>query len=472
VGALATIDYEAERELLGEALRALPASLEFGFATAEALREAAGGGRFAALHFSGHSNGAMLSAEDGFGGVHPLPADTVCELLAPRGGGGGGALRLVFLSACSSAPIGAALAAAGVAHVVAVEGGQEVEDAAAATFARVFYLALARGAAVRAAFGEAVRAVRASPAVRAGVAESHKFVLLPEGAPHDEILFPPDAAPRALPPPPPPPPPAHRAASSSSSPPPRGALLPPPPESFVGRKVDVYNVLLRVAKRRLVSLCGGAGVGKSVLAAAVARYIAERRLFGLDAAFVDAGRARSAAAVLARAEHALSAAARRAGLRGAAEGEARVLLLLDGLDALASDAEQRGELLAAVETLLERHAGLKLLLTLHAPLCGDDAAAAAALPAMEVAYEVPPLAPLDAARVLLRCAPRALSLREVLERGGGGEAGAAPSLLAALSAHPVTLSCGGNPRALVRVAAALGTCRLPQLLDAARTPPA
>ena len=56
--------------------------------------------------------------------------------------------------------------------------------------------------------------------------------------------------------------------------------VPSPPDDFLGREVDTYRcVELLSRKRRLVSVVGCAGAGKSALAAAVARYCAERRYF-------------------------------------------------------------------------------------------------------------------------------------------------------------------------------------------------
>ena len=54
-------------------------------------------------------------------------------------------------------------------------------------------------------------------------------------------------------------------------------LLPRPPEDFVGREVDMYRTLSQLTVRRMVTVIGPAGCGKSALGSALCQYLAARR---------------------------------------------------------------------------------------------------------------------------------------------------------------------------------------------------
>lgn len=55
--------------------------------------------------------------------------------------------------------------------------------------------------------------------------------------------------------------------------------LPRPPTDFEGREVQMNGLVRNILDRRLVSLVGDDGIGKSAVAAAVCRYMADRELF-------------------------------------------------------------------------------------------------------------------------------------------------------------------------------------------------
>lgn len=55
--------------------------------------------------------------------------------------------------------------------------------------------------------------------------------------------------------------------------------LPTPPPDFEGREVDMYRVITTLLARRLVTLIGDQGVGKSSLTASVCTYVADRNMF-------------------------------------------------------------------------------------------------------------------------------------------------------------------------------------------------
>lgn len=72
------------------------------FATSDTLRNMLTIG-CRALHFAGHGNCTQLYLEDGCAGVHPVAHENLASLLAA---GGKTRIRLAFVSACSSAPVG------------------------------------------------------------------------------------------------------------------------------------------------------------------------------------------------------------------------------------------------------------------------------------------------------------------------------------------------------------------------------
>jgi hypothetical protein len=66
---------------------------------------------------------------------------------------------------------------------------------------------------------------------------------------------------------------------------------PSPPEFFMGREVDTYYVLKEVLGKRLVSVVGERGIGRSSVVCALCHYINERALTIIDRIyFVPANR--------------------------------------------------------------------------------------------------------------------------------------------------------------------------------------
>lgn len=91
---------------------------------------------------------------------------------------------------------------AGIPHVVAVESAS-VTDGDCRVFATNFYPALMLGRTVKDAFDIGAACVlHATPGPREGLRS--RFMLMPEGKPHDEVIFPAAAEPAPAPPPPPP----------------------------------------------------------------------------------------------------------------------------------------------------------------------------------------------------------------------------------------------------------------------------
>jgi CHAT domain len=105
------------------------------------------------VHFSGHGGGGAIFFEDPLGMAAPLSADGLAGLI-----GAVGNVECVVLNACHSSDLGAATKP----HVKVVIGcDNSIDDAAAVTFTRSFYRALAHGRDYESSFKIAVADVGA-----------------------------------------------------------------------------------------------------------------------------------------------------------------------------------------------------------------------------------------------------------------------------------------------------------------------
>ena len=287
--ALQRLDYASERDALVEVFKEVhrDVSLCFDFATTEKMRDALSCG-CRAMHFSGHGHPKSLYFEDGRGGLQIIDKDRLKGLLQ-AGSGGPLPLDFVFVAACHSHETGLAFVECGVKHVVAVKIDQMIQDSAAKAFTRAFYVALLSGKTVQQAFDIAREALKASPYVRDSVIEGDKFILLPEqreGTPplHDAPIF----TARSVGMWPAPGQCVYGAQSAvgasteyaeqvqlSSS---LARYPPPPPLDYEGREADMHRCITTIISKRLITLVGEEGLGKSALAAAVCTYIADRRM--------------------------------------------------------------------------------------------------------------------------------------------------------------------------------------------------
>lgn len=305
------LDYASERDALIQVFKEArrDVSLHFDFATTNTLRTILSFGA-RALHFSGHGLPNGLCFEDGRSGLQIVGATQLKDLL----GAGGLSLKFVFVSACYSREIGDAFVRAGVSHVVCVKIDSKIQDSAAMAFTRAFYIAFLSGRSVKASFAIAKEALKASPYVPNSVVEGEKFVLLPDDTPaivspdtvrdtsgdtaghhnnnngnnnnksHEEVIF-------------------AGAGMVLDWPQPGmctiGAnrmdvkvfqhfhgRLPRPPADFEGREVQMNGLVRHLLDRRLVSLVGEDGMGKSSVAAAVCRYMVDRELFKQSIVYV------------------------------------------------------------------------------------------------------------------------------------------------------------------------------------------
>jgi energy-coupling factor transporter ATP-binding protein EcfA2 len=125
-----------------------------------------------------------------------------------------------------------------------------------------FYLSLLVGKTVKASFNTACVAVRNAPEVNCK--ETDKFLLLPHGGNHDVAIF------NNLP----------SGHYKDCTPKARPNSLRAPVDNFLGRNFELQALVEEIQKHRLVTLTGEAGIGKTALANAGARYLHRRLKFG------------------------------------------------------------------------------------------------------------------------------------------------------------------------------------------------
>lgn len=504
--------------------------------------------------------------------------------------------RLAFVCACHSKRAALAFVEAGIPHVIAVALETALLDSAALAFTQAFYLALSVGDTVANAFAVGVEAVASSPHVNAATeaprAQQHptsaafseaqrprassvgdsgskagrlasriasKFELLPIGGNHEVPIFPRLAderrkqSGRIRPLPPPSWPPEyeddddvveHSNLSTSIDAAERRRMFrrrygpglhspPQPPDDFLGREVEVYRVVDALARRRkLISIVGATGVGKSALVSAVARYAAERRFFADGIIYLRLHGASTVCEVEAGLRDVFKAARdktrriRRAitsdsgdesegssseitdaspsddGVASTSPFEvlryAQILLILDGVELI-----DNSELRMMLNQLFDEARNVSVLLSSRALLCRRSAPRLApGSGAMETVVRIGPLALKSAARLFARQCPQlhtaadrrkfhdlmaehpkdtsAQKLREAVARVRAGRAVNFSSIVSVRSAANVlssrerrVLAALGNGFPADIVARAFDTTRsgLEQLLDVAAPTP-
>lgn len=226
-------------------------------------------------------------------------------------------------------------------------------------------------------------ALKSSPYVVDSAIEGEKFVLLPEHGSHEVPLFksPQIARWPGL---------GHlsREISSSNV---DVSLLPSPPPDFEGREVDMYRLISTLKERRLVSLVGDSGFGKSALVAAAARYMTDRCMFSEGALFVRLAGVSTHLQFLLAFRNALARGPRRVASDIAAAGggtpsgnsineveeslvkclsklEGKLLVVLDHADDLLSNGDTAADLKYFLQKVFERCDCMKVLVT----YCSSD----------------------------------------------------------------------------------------------------
>jgi hypothetical protein len=405
---------------------------------------------FRVLHYTGHGLPSCLAFEDGRGAMHGITAQRLREIFQQREGGAQ-AVKLVFVSACHCEESGRAFVEAGVPHVIAVRSEAQVADSASQTFMHHFYLALFMGDTVAAAFRRGQLAVRNAPHLRRAD-EDRKFLLLPDiQGRHEEVIF--GAPGEAVP---------EGEFRDLSEPLPQ-SNLPVLSDTFVGRNLDMQQIVAGLFQRRVVTVTGEPGMGKSVLANAVGQYIAQRRLLEVQGVYL---------VPLTQLQPRLDAERRRlAGLRGSVAAlcaqimqlptpekldrsgfaalckERRLLLILDGADHLLEVPRQAEMCVRSfVSEVLRCCRDVRFLLTCSRALGAIDGEP-------ELVRVVGPLSPKESAQLLYNVAPRELQYSEF-------HCASPANALQDLAQHAALQLLAGHPRRIFDAAQLLTHERL------------
>ncbi|CAI5745926.1 unnamed protein product [Peronospora destructor] len=416
-----------------------------------------------ALHFSGHGNENHLYFEDGMGLVHPIPHKGLQELFSAGGGGGESTLRLVFVSACSSAALAYAFVSCGIPHVVGVRTNQEIEDYAAIEFTRAFYLALATGKSVGASFLIAQQSVAKSPNIRGPMAVAEKFMLLPEDGDHSEIIFPLAVV---------------ESSNTINFEPMKSKRypklwfdgLPAMCQGFCNRSVEVYKICLALMMTqsritRLVTICGEEGIGKTAVAHAVANYVGPRitseggvRIFSVarlaqDEIDENVGMVRRninianvRCRVLSRLETMVSDYLKQHKARIELNGQ-QMLMVMDGCDYLVSGYARRDRFRAFLSDVLTNNAFLKVVLTARTSICTDGAVRGHG----ERLYTLSKFDMKNATMMLVRLMSRPIRIEELkLARVTNSS-----DKLELIASHPALIATKGIPKGIADLAGRL-----------------
>jgi O-acetyl-ADP-ribose deacetylase (regulator of RNase III) len=185
-------------------------------------------------------------------------------------------LKLVVVNSFHSGRIGKAFLDAGVPHVICCHHTEVFRDKAAYTFIKNLYRALSMNKSLKQSFEHAQEAVRVEEISK----HVERYVLLPQctdnPAYHDVPIFFTENVP------------ASGLSSETELQLMEEAreMLPSVPKHFIGREVDMFEVLEALRIDNVVRIGGVKGIGKTSLVAAVCRYVQQRfKTFKFDDVF-------------------------------------------------------------------------------------------------------------------------------------------------------------------------------------------
>mmetsp|Transcript_37350 Transcript_37350/g.57949 ORF Transcript_37350/g.57949 Transcript_37350/m.57949 type:complete len:1510 (+) Transcript_37350:109-4638(+) len=259
------LDFDYEAAVLKEALTD-PGAL--GGADIELLFENATTDRFnvffsqklsPAMHISCHGHPDCLAFENGFGYMQALPAEDLKRHIKRSDG----MVKVVFVSSCYPEVMAKAFLDAGVPHVISVQREAVFRDEGPTEFAKAFYKALAQDKTVKEAFKIGFEFVQRSPLVKTSRNLADRYKLLPRkpelNSYHNVKVF------------------YQRPVTPMEEPElPDMSIVPSLPQHFVGREVDMYEILESLRVDDVIRVGGEPGIGKKSVLAAVSRYVLER----------------------------------------------------------------------------------------------------------------------------------------------------------------------------------------------------
>ncbi len=221
------------------------------------------------LHISCSGPMDRLTLENGYGTVQTLSNDEMKRLLVHMKGN----LRVVFVSSRRAISIGQELIDAGAPHVVCCEVDHRFRDPIGIDFVQNFYRALVLKKTLKSAFQIARSTAGSSTQSRIVRRVHDRFQLLPDRAENDPyhnipVFF------------------AQLVQPNTETLLSEALHIPPLPQHFVGREVEIYDLLEALRGDEIVRIVGPTGSGKKSVIAAVCHYAWKRRhTFSIDRIF-------------------------------------------------------------------------------------------------------------------------------------------------------------------------------------------
>ena len=267
------LDFEYEARSLKEAFadkHAVGADIEIAFENATTDRFSAffSQGFSRVMHFSSHGHPDCLALENGFGYMQAFSSEDLKASVAK----GADHVQVVFISSCHALYIAKAFLNAGVPHVVCCKRDAVFRDEGPVEFAKAFYQALAKNKTLKESFDAGLDFVKRSPLVTNCRNLADRYQLLPkkdDALYHNVNVF----FEKPL---------AKRTEVEKGD----TSMLPRLPNQFVGREVDMYEILESLRVDDVIRVGGVPGSGKATVLSAVSRYILDRpKSFQINSVF-------------------------------------------------------------------------------------------------------------------------------------------------------------------------------------------
>ncbi|KAG7359458.1 leucine rich repeat LRR-containing protein [Nitzschia inconspicua] len=255
------LDFEYESSKLKEALAnpdEVGANIELVFqnATSDRFQDFFARAVSPIMHMSCYGHPDCIALENGFGYLQALSEEDLKQYVEA----GNGKVEVVVIASCHTHEMAKAFLNAGIPHVVCLNRDPTFRDDAIVEFTKGFYQALAKMKTLQDAFKHGLETAKHSPHVNSTKILSKAFKLLPEDGYHDVDIFFKRTLPKA--------PKSVQPADLS--------LLPKIPDNFVGREVDMYEILESLRVDDVIRVGGGPGSGKASVLSALSRYVLER----------------------------------------------------------------------------------------------------------------------------------------------------------------------------------------------------
>lgn len=220
------------------------------------------------LHISCNGPLDQLTLENGYGSIQSIPHDELKRMVASKIGG----LHVVCVSSRNAKSIGQTFVEAGVPHVVCCDLDHRFRDLVGMEFVQSFYQSLAQKRSLKHAFQIARSAATSSPHARLTRRVHERFHILPERAENDpyhniSVFFTQPVPPKSM----------YDSSDGKGEQDTTLSRIPPIPEHFLGREVDMYDILGALRVDDMVRIAGPAGTGKDSILTAVCHYVWRRR---------------------------------------------------------------------------------------------------------------------------------------------------------------------------------------------------